>query len=76
VDEFHWRQAGYKQEDLSESHRAVADSLIDAFAADATDIASQIGRQALDELVAAHRLWSAWLDEGRVRKFAFVAEKR
>jgi hypothetical protein len=54
----------------------VADSLIDAFAADATDIASQIGRQALDELVAAHRLWSAWLGEGRVRKFAFVAEKR
>ena len=46
------------QEDWSRSHRAVADSLIDAFAADATAIASEIGRQALDELLAAHRLWS------------------
>ena len=65
----HW------QEDHSRSHRAVADSLIDAFAADAADIAAQIGRKALEELLAAHRLWSDWLREGRVRKIAFVAEK-
>ena len=63
------------QEDCSRSHRAVADSLIDAFAADAADIAAQIGRRALEELLAAHRLWSDWLGEGRVRKIAFVAEK-
>jgi SAM-dependent methyltransferase len=63
------------QQECSGSHRAVADSLIDAFAAEATDIAAQIGRRAFDELVAAHRLWSAWLEEGRVRKFALVAEK-
>ena len=63
------------QDDCSEAHRAVADSLIDAFAADATDIAAQIGRPALDDLLAAHRLWSDWLRSGRVRKFAFVAEK-
>jgi sarcosine/dimethylglycine N-methyltransferase len=63
------------QEDWSSSHRAVADSLIGAFAADATAIAAQIGRPALDELLAAHRLWSRWLREGRVRKLAFVAEK-
>ncbi len=63
------------QDDRSRSHRAVADSLIDAFAADATAIAAQIGRRALDELLAAHRLWSDWLGEGRVRKLAFVAEK-
>jgi SAM-dependent methyltransferase len=63
------------QEDCSRSHRAVADSLIDAFAADATDIAAQIGRRALEELLTAHRLWSDWLGEGRVRKIAFVAEK-
>ena len=62
-------------DDCSRSHRAVADSLIDAFTADATDIAAQIGRRALDELLAAHRLWSDWLREGRVRKIAFVAEK-
>ncbi len=63
------------QEDCSRSHRAVADSLIKAFAADATDITAQIGPRALEELLAAHRLWSDWLREGRVRKLAFVAEK-
>ena len=45
-----------------------------AFAADAGDIAAQIGRPAVDELLAAHRLWVEWLDEGRVRKLALVAE--
>jgi SAM-dependent methyltransferase len=63
-------------EDRSRSHREVAESLLDAFAADAADIASQIGRRALDELLAAHRLWSAWLATGRVRKIHFVAERR
>ena len=63
------------QDDCSRSHRGVADSLINAFGADATDIAAQIGCRALEELLAAHRLWSDWLREGRVRKIAFVAEK-
>ncbi len=63
------------QQDCSLSHRAVADSLIDAFVADADEIATQVGRRALDELLAAHRLWSDWLRDGRVRKFALVAEK-
>jgi SAM-dependent methyltransferase len=63
------------QDDLSAAHREIADSLIDAFAGDATEIAAQIGERALDELLAAHRLWSDWLAEGRVRKLAFVAEK-
>jgi SAM-dependent methyltransferase len=63
------------QDDCSWSHRAAADSLINAFAADAMDITAQIGRRALEELLAAHRLWSAWLRTGRIRKLAFVAEK-
>jgi SAM-dependent methyltransferase len=63
------------QVDWSESHRAVANSLLDAFRADAATIADQIGRGTLEELVAAHRLWSLWLGNGRVRKFAVVAEK-
>jgi SAM-dependent methyltransferase len=63
------------QADCSRSHRAVAESLIDAFGADATNIAAQIGRRALEELLAAHRLWRDWLGEGRVRKLAVVAEK-
>jgi SAM-dependent methyltransferase len=62
-------------QDCSETHRAIAVALADAFVADAAQIAAEIGRQALDELVAAHRLWSHWLSHGRVRKFAMVAEK-
>jgi sarcosine/dimethylglycine N-methyltransferase len=63
------------QDDHSRSHRAVADALISAFVADAPAIEAQIGGRALEELLAAHRLWSDWLREGRVRKIAFVAEK-
>jgi SAM-dependent methyltransferase len=63
------------QADCTSSHRAVADALIEAFVADAADITEQIGRRALEELLSAHRLWSDWLREGRVRKFACVAEK-
>jgi SAM-dependent methyltransferase len=63
------------QDECSQSHRAVVDSLINAFELEASEIAAQIGRRALEELLAAHRLWSDWLREGRVRKFAFVAEK-
>jgi SAM-dependent methyltransferase len=64
------------QADWSRAHRAVAESLTEAFAADASAIASRIGRPALDELLAAHRLWGEWLATGRVRKFAIVAERR
>jgi SAM-dependent methyltransferase len=63
------------QDDVSAAHRTIADALIEAFTADATEIAAQIGRQALDELLAAHRLWSDWLAQGRVRKIALVAKK-
>jgi SAM-dependent methyltransferase len=63
------------QQDCSQPHRAMADSLIDAFEADARNIAAHIGHGALAELLAGHRLWSEWLREGRVRKFALVAEK-
>jgi SAM-dependent methyltransferase len=63
------------QEDQSASHRAMAEALADAFSADATAISARIGRPALDDLVAAHRLWIEWLDTGRVRKLAVVAEK-
>jgi SAM-dependent methyltransferase len=61
--------------DCSRSHRAVADSLIAAFSANDADIVTRIGRTALDELLAAHHLWSDWLQAGRVRKLALVAEK-
>jgi sarcosine/dimethylglycine N-methyltransferase len=63
------------QEECSQSHLAMVDSLTNAFVCDASEIAAHIGRRALEDLLAAHRLWSDWLREGRVRKFALVAEK-
>jgi SAM-dependent methyltransferase len=63
------------QQDHSRAHRAMAQALTGAFAGDAEYIAAQIGRRALDELLAAHRRWIEWLDEGRVRKFALAAER-
>jgi SAM-dependent methyltransferase len=63
------------QEDRSRAHRGVARALADALAADAEAIAAQVGRRALDDLLAAHRLWIEWLDEGRVRKLALAAER-
>jgi SAM-dependent methyltransferase len=62
--------------DHSRAHRATAQALATAFAADAAAIAAQVGRRALDELLAAHRLWVQWLGEGRVRKLAVVAQAR
>jgi len=55
------------QEDCSAAHRAVADALIEAFKAYAPDAAAR--------LVTGHRLWSEWLQAGRVRKLTFVTEK-
>ena len=63
------------QADHSRAHRATAQALAEAFAADAENIAAQIGRRALDELLAAHRLWIEWLGERRVRKLAVVAKR-
>jgi len=63
------------REDHSRAHLVTAQALADAFAADAEEIAAQIGQRALDDLIAAHRLWIEWLDEGRVRKLALVAER-
>lgn len=63
------------QADFSRPHNALADSLLGAYAADGPNIAAQIGQRALEELLAAHRLWSNWLRTGRVRKLALIAEK-
>lgn len=61
--------------ECTRSHRAMAVALTRAYLEDRAAIAERVGERALDELVAAHRLWSAWLGSGRVRKFAVVAEK-
>ncbi|MFL6003568.1 MAG: class I SAM-dependent methyltransferase [Nocardioides sp.] len=74
----HLERAGLKvtwMQECSRSHHVMADTLGDALAADRSAIADQVGHRAIDELLAAHRLWGDWLREGRVRKFACVAEK-
>ena len=63
------------QEDHSRAHRAIAQALAAAFDADGERIAERVGRRALDDLLAAHHLWIEWLDAGRVRKLALVAER-
>lgn len=63
------------QVECSHSHQATVDALVDAFVTDAAPIRAQLGDSALEDLLTAHRLWSHWLRDGRVRKFAFVAEK-
>jgi SAM-dependent methyltransferase len=64
-----------RQEDWCGSHRSAAEALTGAYTADSEAIAEEIGRPALEELLAAHRLWTEWLAAGRVRKFAVVAER-
>ena len=61
--------------DLSLEHRDTAAALADAFAADSSAISSRIGGRAVADLVRSHRLWSSWLDSGRIRKVAVVARK-
>jgi hypothetical protein len=63
------------QEDHSRAHGAVAQALADAFSANAEELAGQLGRRRLDYLLATHRLWTKWLEEGRIRKLAVVAER-
>jgi SAM-dependent methyltransferase len=62
--------------ECSSSHQAVAAALLRCYRADSLQIAAQIGTRATADLMASHRLWSDWLANGRVRKFAMVAEKQ
>jgi SAM-dependent methyltransferase len=64
------------QQQCTASHRATARALLQSFRTHSVAIARKIGAPALDELIAAHQLWSDWLGSGRVRKFALVAELR
>ena len=63
------------QQECTRAHEHTAGALLDAFSADVEAIAAHLGRRALEELLAAHRLWCDWMRDGRVRKLAVVAEK-
>jgi ubiquinone/menaquinone biosynthesis C-methylase UbiE len=62
--------------EYSSSHHAIATALHRCYRAEANPIAGQIGAQATADLITAHQLWSDWLGNGRVRKFAIVAGKQ
>ena len=62
--------------ETSSSHQATAAALLRSYRGDSLQIAAQIGKRATADLIASHRLWSDWLGNGRVRKFAIVAEKQ
>lgn len=61
--------------ECTRAHRLVADALIGAFESERSAIAADVGEDIVDSLLTAHRLWSAWLGTGRIRKFALVAER-
>ena len=62
-------------QDETRSHHGVAAALAGQLEARRSALARELGDAVLDDLLAAHRLWSAWLGSGRVRKVAIVAEK-
>jgi SAM-dependent methyltransferase len=61
--------------ETSRAHRIRVDALVAAYTRAAPELRAAGGGPAVDDLVAAHLLWSRWLREGRVRKLAVVAEK-
>jgi SAM-dependent methyltransferase len=63
-------------EERTAAHLATATALLQAFHAESAGIAVGIGPRATAELITAHQLWCDWLGDGRVRKFALVAEMR
>jgi SAM-dependent methyltransferase len=62
-------------EERTSTHRATVDSLVSAYAAVATNLPGSGDAGVVDDLVTSHLLWSRWLQEGRVRKFAVVARR-
>jgi hypothetical protein len=61
--------------ELTASHLATVDALVGAYAAVAPGVVPATGEGTVTGILTAHRMWSRWLREGRVRKFAVVAEK-
>ncbi|MGL5930695.1 MAG: SAM-dependent methyltransferase [Dermatophilaceae bacterium] len=63
------------QREWTGSHRRSADALADAYERATAGIRDAGEREAVGRLVTGHRLWSRWLGERRVRKYALVAER-
>jgi SAM-dependent methyltransferase len=63
------------QADWSGTHRRTAEAMAEAYATAAEHPGFAGHALLLAELVTSHRLWSAWLRSGRVRKLGLVAER-
>jgi len=63
------------QQEWTESHVRTAEALACAYERAEVDVPDGRERDAVDRLLAAHRLWVRWLADGRVRKYAMVAER-
>lgn len=61
--------------ECTQSHREVVDSLVLRLGATAGELGRPAEGPTLNQLLRGHRLWSDWLQQGRVRKFAFVTER-
>ena len=61
-------------EDHTAAHADVARRLAVAVGEDRAAIASQLGAEATEQILAQHAHWARWLSAGRVRKLALVAE--
>jgi cyclopropane fatty-acyl-phospholipid synthase-like methyltransferase len=62
-------------DDLTVSHAAVARNLALAFAHHRQSIAGHVGDEACAGLITSHTIWARWLESGRVRKLAIIAER-
>ncbi len=63
------------QDECTDQHLRVVETLVEMFAADAEHIRRHVGAPVHDDLLTAHRTWADWLAGGRIRKFAVVAER-
>jgi len=61
--------------EFTTAHQKIASSLADEYQRNSHKIAEEIGRSNLSSLLESHRLWSAWMEKGRVRKYGIVATK-
>ena len=61
--------------DCTRTHGLVAAALAASLASERAALVTAIGEDVVDNLLAAHGLWSTWLSAGRIRKFAVVAER-
>ncbi len=62
--------------ETSATRRSIIDALIAAYTTARSEVPGSAGRETVERLLRAHRVWSRWVRTGRIRTFALVAEQR